>query len=69
MEVVACWSASFIVIWWYPRVNIQEGEQLAPRGGVYDLVNLREGKRILWASLVKTCVVNTHPPARVLFLD
>ena len=45
-----------------PGVRIKEAEGFAPRGRVKSLVYARQRKRVLWACLVETRVVNTHPP-------
>ena len=48
-------------------VRIEEAEGFAPRGRIDYLVYARQRKRILWACLVETRIVNTHPPFPTLF--
>ena len=47
-------------------VSVQEGQELTPGGRVDDLVDPREGERILGTGLVEAGVVDTHAPGLVL---
>jgi hypothetical protein len=47
------------------RVGVQKGKKLAPRSGVYYLVDAWERKRIFGTCLVKACVVVSHRPPPV----
>jgi hypothetical protein len=44
------------------RVGVEEAQHLVAVGEVDHLINARERKQILRASLVKAGVINTHPP-------
>ena len=48
-------------------VRIKEVEGFATRGRVDYLVYAWQRKHILWARLVETRIVNTHPPFPTLF--
>ena len=48
------------------RVGIKETEGFAPRRRVNYLIYVWQRKRILWARLVKTRVVNAHSPLPTL---
>ena len=50
-------------------VSVQEGQELTPGGRVDDLVDPREGERILGTGLVEAGVVDTHAPGLVLLQD
>src|SRR5664279_2365049 len=47
------------------RICIQETQKFAASCGMNDLVNARQSKRVLGASLIQVGVVNTHPPSSV----
>ena len=50
-------------------VSVQEGQELAPGGRVDDLVDPREGERILGTGLAQAGLVDTHAPGIVLLQD
>ena len=50
-------------------VSVQEGQELTPGGRVDDLVDPREGERILGTGLIEAGVVDTHAPGLVLLQD
>ena len=50
-------------------VTVEEEEQFVAGGGVYNLVYLRQTKRVLRAVFVKINVINTHSPFFILFLN
>ena len=43
-------------------VIVEEGEQFTAGGGVYDLVYLRQTKRVFRAVFVEIGVINAHYP-------
>ena len=51
------------------RVTVEEAEQFAAGGGVYNLVYLRQTERVFRAVFVKISVINTHSPFFILFLN
>jgi hypothetical protein len=51
------------------RVGIHKGKELAPCGGVYDLVDAGERERVFGTCLINAHVVNTHPPSPFLFIN
>ena len=50
-------------------VTVEEGEQFAAGGGVYNLIYLRQTEGVLRAVFVKISVINTHSPFFILFLN
>jgi len=48
-------------------VAIEKEEELAPSGGVDDLVDAREDERGLRAVFVEISVINAHSPFFILF--
>jgi hypothetical protein len=49
-------------------ICIQKRKELAPYGGVYDLVDTMKREMIFWTCLVKASVIETHPPFPIFFL-
>src|SRR5690349_8725485 len=47
------------------RVGIQEGQEVAPRGRVHNLIYTRQRIRVLGACLIQAGVVNAHPKLSV----
>jgi hypothetical protein len=62
MNAVFSCSSSLLAIWWYPRVAVEEAEQVAARRGVDDLIYPRQPEGVLGAVFVEVGVVDTHPP-------
>ena len=62
MKDVTSWSDSFHDDLMVPGVRIKEAEGFAPRDRVDYLVYAWQTKWILWACLVETRIVYTHPP-------
>ena len=50
-------------------VSVQEGQELTSGGRLDDLVDLREGERILGTGLIEAGLVDTHAPGLVLLQD
>ena len=50
-------------------VTIEEGEQFAAGGGVYNLVYPRQTEGVFRAVFVKISVINAHSPFFILFLN
>ena len=48
-------------------VTIEEGEQFAADGGVYDLIYLRQTEGVFRAVFVEIGVINAHSPFFILF--
>ena len=51
------------------RVTVEEGEQFAAGGGVYNLIYLRQTEGVFRAVFVKISVINAHYPFFILFLN
>ena len=51
------------------RVTIEEGEQFATGGGVYNLVYPRQAEGVFRAVFVKISIINTHSPFFILFFE
>ena len=51
------------------EVSIEEGEQFAAGGGVYNLIYLRQTEGVFRIVFVKISVINTHSPFYILFLN
>ena len=49
------------------RVTIEEEEQFATGGGVYNLIYPRQTEGVFRAVFVKISVINTHSPFFILF--
>ena len=49
--------------------TVEEGEQFAASGGVYNLVYPRQTEGVFRAVFVKISVINTHSPFFILFLN
>jgi hypothetical protein len=43
------------------RIGIYEGQQVAPGGGVYNLIYSRKWIGVFWTCLIETGVVDAHP--------
>ena len=50
-------------------VTVEEGEQFAAGGGVYNLVYSRQTEGVFRVVFVKISVVNAHSPSFILFLN
>ena len=50
-------------------VTVEEGEEFAADGGVYNLVYLRQTKGVFRAVFVEISVINAHSPFFILFLN
>ena len=50
-------------------VTIEEGEQFAAGGGVYNIIYMRQIEGVFRAVFVKISVINTHSPFFILFLN
>ena len=50
-------------------VIVEEGEQFAANGGVYNLVYLRRTEGVFRVVFVKISVINTHSPFFILFSE
>ena len=50
-------------------VTVEEGEQFAAGGGVYNLVYPRQTEGVFRAVFVKISVINAHSPFFILFLN
>jgi hypothetical protein len=51
------------------RIGIYEGQQVTPRGGVYNLIYSRKWIRVFWTCLIKIGVVDAHPKLPVSLWD
>jgi hypothetical protein len=51
------------------RIGIYEGQQVAPGGGVYNLIYAREWIRVFWTCLIEIGVVDAHPKLPVSLRD
>ena len=49
--------------------RVHETHQLMPRGGVDQLVDVRQRERVLWTGLVEVCEVYADYPLPVLLFD
>ena len=49
------------------RVTVEEGEEFAASGGVYNLIYPRQAEGIFRAVFVKISVINAHSPFFILF--
>ena len=49
------------------RVTVEEGEQFAAGGGVYNLIYLRQTKRVFRAVFAEISVINAYSPFFILF--
>ena len=48
--------------------SMQEAHPRMTRSCIHQLIYLRQGERILWASLIYVCEVYTHPPFPIFLL-
>ena len=49
------------------RVIVEEGEQFAAGGGIYNLIYSRQTEGVFRVVFVKISVINTHSPFFILF--
>ena len=47
------------------RISIQKTQTLTTRRSINNLINMGEGERICWTSLIKIRVIHTHTPSAV----
>ena len=69
MNDVLIWSSSFEGYLVIDGVTIEEGEQFAASGGVYNLIYPRQIEGVFRAVFVKISVINAHSPFFILFLN
>ena len=51
------------------KVTVEEGEQFAVGGGVYNLIYPRQTEGVFRAVFVEIGVINAHPPFFILFFE
>ena len=67
-------KSSLVFIWWVHLtlvilgVGVYEAEKFMARYYLYQLIDSREGKAILWASFIEASEVDADPPLAILLL-